>query len=50
MAPYTVKYVEGDSRPWKIVRIEDRKIVGSSTSEEKANASIRARMAGEKKK
>ncbi|MHC4240238.1 MAG: hypothetical protein ACYSUC_10890 [Planctomycetota bacterium] len=50
MAPYSIKYVDGDDRPWKIVRISDRKIVGSSKSKKKAAASIRARMSGESKK
>jgi hypothetical protein len=31
------------------VRLSDRRIVGSSKTEAKAKASIRARMAGEKK-
>ena len=36
-----------DKRQYKIVNIETGKVVGSSISEEKAKASIRARMAGE---
>ena len=48
--PYTTKYVDGEDRPWKIVRISDRKIVGSSKTKKKAEASIRARMSGEKNK
>lgn len=47
--PYTIRYVDGEKRPWKIVRVEDRKVVGSSKTEKDAKASIRARTSGEKK-
>jgi len=47
--PYSIKHVEGDKRPWKIVKSDTGKIVGSSTSKADAEASIRARWASEKK-
>lgn len=45
--PYKVKKESG-AKPYKIVK-PSGKVVGSSTSKEKAKASIRARYAGEKK-
>ena len=45
--PYAVKK---SGTKWNIVRKTDGKVVGSSTSKEKAQASIRARMASETKK
>lgn len=39
----------GGSRPFKIVKTTTGEIVGSSTSREEAEASVRARHANEKK-
>lgn len=47
--PYTTKFIEGGSKPWKIVKVDTRTIVGSSKTKKDAEASIRARMSGEKK-
>lgn len=44
--PYIVKKQKGK---WIIVRKSDNTVVGHSDSKEKAEASVRARMAGEKK-
>ena len=44
--PYTVKKGSGP-RPWKIVRKDTGKVVGSSTSKAEAQASVRARYAAE---
>ena len=46
--PYSIQFRQG-GKPWKIVRKDDGKVVGSSTSKAKAKASVRARYAGEKK-
>lgn len=46
--PYKVVKRSG-ARPWKIIKADTGKVVGSSHSKEKAQASIRARYAGEKK-
>ncbi len=45
--PYTIRYVKGSSRPWKIVNKDRNEVVGSSTSKAAAQASIRAREMGE---
>jgi hypothetical protein len=45
--PYTVRQ---RGKKWQIVRKADGTVVGTSTSKQKAQASVRARMAGEKKK
>lgn len=45
--PYTIRQ---RGKKWQIVRKSDGSVVGSSDSKQKAQASIRARMAGEKKK
>jgi hypothetical protein len=47
--PYTIRYVKGDRRPYKIVN-ESNKIVGTSVTKSNAEASIRSRLAGEHKK
>jgi len=47
--PWKVKK-DGGSRPYKIVKTSTGKVVGSSTSKEKAKASVRARYASENKK
>ena len=47
--PYAIKVTGSDSRPFKIVRKTDGKVVGTSTSLKNAKASIRARYAREKK-
>ena len=47
--PYTIRHVEGGSRPWKIINTETREIVGTSKTKKDAEASVRARYAGEKK-
>jgi hypothetical protein len=46
--PYKI-VKKGGPRPWKIVRVADGKIVGSSKTKAKAQASVRARYAGEEK-
>jgi len=45
--PYTIRYVEGDKRPYKIVNTDRDEVVGSSLTRENAEASIRARMGAE---
>lgn len=47
--PYSVVKRTGP-RPWKIIRKEDGKVVGSSKSKTEAEASVRARWTGERKK
>lgn len=47
--PYIVVHRTG-KRPWKILREDTRKIVGSSVTEEEAKASVRARYAAEDRK
>lgn len=47
--PYKI-VKRGGARPWKIVKKDSGKVVGSSTSKAKAQASVRARYAGEGKK
>ena len=44
--PYTIKKQNGK---WKIIRKTDNKVVGTSSSLAKAQASIGYRMSGEKK-
>lgn len=46
--PWAVKKSTGP-RPYKIVRKDTGKVVGSSTSKSKAQASVRARYQGYKK-
>lgn len=46
MMPYLVKSQNGK---FVIIRKADGKVVGHSTSKEKAEASVRARMSGENK-
>ena len=46
--PYSVVFLKGTSRPWKIVK-EGGKVVGSSNSKADAEASMRARYAAENK-
>jgi hypothetical protein len=46
--PYTVKKGTGP-KPWKIIRRDTGKVVGSSTTKKAAQASVRARLAGEHK-
>lgn len=48
--PYRIEHRKGDSRPWKIVKADTGEVVGSSTSESAAKASIAARHAKEDKK
>lgn len=45
--PYTIRKQSGK---WVIIRKTDNKVVGHSDSKEKAEASVRARYAGESKK
>lgn len=47
--PWKVQKGSG-SKPWKIVKATTGKVVGSSTSKAKANASVRARYAHSKGK
>lgn len=44
--PYRIKRGAGP-KPFKIVRADTGKVVGASSTEGKARASIRARLAGE---
>lgn len=44
--PYRIERRTG-KRPWKIINKITGKVVGSSLSEKRAEASIRARLAGE---
>ena len=46
--PYTIRYEKGSKKPWKIVNLDTNKVVGSSATKAKAEASIRARYAGKK--
>ncbi len=46
--PYSIQYVKGAVRPWKIINKRTGKVVGSSKSRKAAQASVRARHAGEK--
>ena len=47
--PWHIEKRKG-SRPFKIIKTSTGEVVGSSVSESKAKASIRARFAGESKK
>jgi len=47
--PYSIKYVKGSKRPYKIVKSDTGKVVGSSKTRADAKASIRARYMGESK-
>jgi hypothetical protein len=47
--PYTIRKQSGP-RPYKIVKPNTGKVVGSSVTKKDAEASIRARWAGEAKK
>lgn len=48
--PYTIRNAKTGEKPFKIINKNTGKIVGSSTSKAKAQASIRARYAGEGKR
>ena len=48
--PWRIKKEGNGPKPWKIVKASTGEVVGSSSSKEKAQASIRARWAGENKK
>jgi hypothetical protein len=48
--PYSVKKSGGGAKPFKIVKKDTGKVVGSSTSKAKAEASVRARYANSKGK
>lgn len=51
--PYRIDYIEGyrnskgEPAPWVIINEDRNEIVGSSGTKEKAEASVRARLAGE---
>jgi hypothetical protein len=47
--PWSIKKGTG-KRPWKIIRSDTGKVVGSSTSKEEAKAAVRARYAHTKGK
>lgn len=47
--PYSVKKIGNSEKPWKIIKKDTGKVVGSSKSKAEAKASIRARYAGEGK-
>lgn len=44
--PYKIEYRKGQTRPFKIIAILTGEIVGSSETRVKAEASVRARLAG----
>lgn len=44
--PYRIVKRTG-AKPWKIINRDRNEVVGSSTSKKKAEASVRARLAGE---
>lgn len=44
--PYVIRKGKG-ARPWKVIKKDTGKVVGSSVSKAKAKASIRARYANE---
>lgn len=46
--PYKVEHRSG-AKPWKIVKTTTGKVVGSSETKAKAQASVRARYANEKR-
>lgn len=48
--PYSLRNTGKGARPVKIIRQADGKVVGSSTSKAKADASVRMRMQGEERK
>jgi hypothetical protein len=51
--PYRIEYQpdhknsKGESAPWLIINADRNEVVGSSLTKESAEASIRARLAGE---
>ena len=51
--PYRVEYqkdhknTKGESAPWVIINVDRNEVVGSSQTKETAEASVRARLAGE---
>lgn len=45
--PYQIMKKGDGPKPWKIIRLMDGKEVGSSASKKEAEASVRARYAGE---
>ena len=51
--PYRIEYKEGNKNskgepaPWVIINIDRNEVVGSSKTRETAEASVRARLAGE---
>lgn len=47
--PYRIEKRSGP-RPWKIINVNTGKVVGSSTSKERAQASVRARHAAKESK
>lgn len=48
--PYSIRNTGKGQRPVQIIRKADGKVVGTSVSKAKAEASVRARMAGEERK
>lgn len=48
--PYEIREDRNSPRPFKIVRKDDGKVVGSSQTRAKAESSIKHRMGGEKKR
>lgn len=48
--PYEIEKRGDGPKPWKIIRKRDGKVVGSSSSKTQAQASVRARHAGERKR
>jgi len=46
--PYVV-VKKGGERPWKIIKSDTGEVVGSSETKKKAQASVKARYASEKK-
>lgn len=45
--PYHILYKKGTAKPWKLIKTATGEIVGSSETKKEAEASIKARYAGE---
>lgn len=45
--PYTIRYEKGSPRPYKIIKKDTGKVVGSSLNKKMAKSAIRARYANE---
>ena len=45
--PYSIRFKKGTAKPWKIIKKDTGEVVGSSTTKADAEASVRAREAGD---